>query len=159
MPGATNLPGKVRDGGRDWLAHPLTSPGIVASVVAWVGAGLLLWSAVIHLHLWSQSYHQIPTIGPLFLVQGIAGMVVAVGVAVLRRPLAMAAAALFSLGTIAGLLLSVNVGLFGFRDSLSAPFAQESLVVEAVAAVVLLSAAALALGHGRRPARSSGHPA
>ena len=94
----------------------LASPGPVVSVVAWIGAALLVWSSVIHLHLWSQSYHQIPTIGPLFLLQGIAGLVIAVAVAVARRFVVLVGAALFALGTVAGLLVSVNVGLFGFKE-------------------------------------------
>ena len=51
-------------------------------------------------HLWSQSYHQIPTIGPLFLLQGIAGLVIAVAVAVARRFVVLVGAALFALGTV-----------------------------------------------------------
>ena len=78
-----------------------------------------------------------PTIGPLFLVQGIAGITLAVVVTVSRQPLAMAGGALFALGTLAGLVLSVEIGLFGFKDSLGAPYATLSVVVESVAFVAL----------------------
>jgi hypothetical protein len=121
------------------------SPGPVVSVLAWIGAVLLVLSAVVHLHLWSQSYQHIPTIGPLFLIQGIIGIVLAALVTVFRRLLVLAGAALFAIGTIGGLLLSVYVGLFGFRDSLSAPYALTSLTVEAITVVVLAGAAALTL--------------
>ncbi len=120
-----------------------------ATLVAVVGAVLLACSSAIHLHLWSDGYRSIPTIGPLFLVQGIVGIALAVGVVVLRRPCALAVGALFALGTMGGLLLSVNVGLFGFRDSLRAPWAVESLVLEAAAAGALAVAAAMVARSGR----------
>jgi hypothetical protein len=132
------------------------APGPVVSVLAWFGAVLLVLSAIIHLHLWAQSYQHIPTIGPLFLIQGIVGMFLALVVSVFRRLVVLVVAALFALGTIGGLLLSVNVGLFGFQDSLSAPYASTSLVIEALAFVVLAGAAGSTLilhrepvGHGR----------
>lgn len=46
-------------------------------------------------------------------------------------------------GTAAGLLLSVHVGLFGFRDSLAASYAGLSLVTEFTATGLLLAGAAL----------------
>ncbi len=130
-------------GGR--IVGLMGSPGPIVSVLAWIGAVLLVLSAVIHLHLWSQSYRHIPTIGPLFLIQGIVGIALAALVAVFRRLLVFAGAALFAIGTIGGLLLSVYVGLFGFQDSLSAPYAVTSLILEAIAFVVLGAAAALTL--------------
>lgn len=131
----------------------IDSPGPVATLGAWVGAGLLAWSAIIHLHLWSTGYWHIPTIGWLFLVQGVAGLVQAAAIAVSRRALPMLAGAVFAVGTIGGLLLSVHVGLFGFHDSLDAPFATESLAIEAAAALVLtgFAAAAHSASARRRP--------
>jgi hypothetical protein len=129
----------------------VVSPGTTVTALCWAGSALLVVSAVIHLHLWSSGYRHIPTIGPLFLLQGIAGIVVAVAVAVSRHALVAAAGALFALGTVGGLILSVEVGLFGFRDSFSAPWATTSLVVE-LAAVLLLGAAAFVGIHG-----SAGH--
>ncbi len=132
---------------------PLVRPagaGPLTLALAVPGAALLVWSAIIHLMLWSDSYRHIPTIGPLFMVQGIAGILIALAVVALRGPLVLAGAALFAAGTLGGLLLSVHVGLFGFRDSLSAPFATESLVVEAIAAGVLAVAAAVQVLLARR---------
>jgi len=148
----------------DWwsrLAGPSTKPGWLVSLAALAGAALLIWSAVIHLHLWATGYRHIPTIGPLFLVQGIAGIVVAVAIAALRRPIVLAGGALFAAGTVGGLLLSINVGLFGFQDSLSAPFAVQSLVVESIAFAVLGGTTVLALTGGRprpEPRRSATTP-
>jgi hypothetical protein len=139
-------------GARARLSGLMTTPGTVVSALAWIGALLLVLSAIIHLHLWSQGYQHIPTIGPLFLIQGIVGIVLAITVAVSRHLVALVVGALFAIGTIGGLLLSVNVGLFGFRDSLSAPYATLSLIFEAGAFVVLVGAAVLTVARQRKSA-------
>ncbi|HEY1633526.1 MAG TPA: hypothetical protein VGF64_02125 [Acidimicrobiales bacterium] len=109
----------------------------VLTLAVVVGAALVATTGAIHLHLWASGYRTIPTIGPLFLFQGIAGAVLAVVLVVWRRLLTVVAAAGFMIATIGGLLLSVYVGLFGFTDTLAAPFAGMSLGVESAGAVVL----------------------
>jgi hypothetical protein len=42
-----------------------------------------------------------------------------------------------SVGILGGLIVSVNVGLFGFKESLSAPFTVESILLEMLATVTL----------------------
>ena len=135
------------------LSGLVSTPGPVVSALAWTGALLLVLSAIIHLHLWSQSYQHIPTIGLLFLIQGIAGIVLAITVTVFRHLVILIGGALFAIGTIGGLLLSVNVGLFGFRDSLSAPYAAMSLIFEAGAFSVLAGAAVLTVARQPKSAR------
>ena len=134
----------------------MASPGLAATLLCGAGSALLIASAAIHLHLWSTGYDQIPTIGPLFLVQGIAGIVVALLVAISRHFLVALAGALFAAGTIGGFLVSVEFGLFGFQDSLSAPYATMSLVVESAAFVVLLASAYIGM---RRAGWGVHHPA
>ncbi len=119
--------------------------GVVANVTLVGGAALMVWSAVIHLHLWSTGYRHIPTGGPLFLLQGITAVVLAVLVAAVRRVWAAAVASGFVVSTIAGFLLSVNVGLFGFQDTWAAPYATMAFGVELATLVVLASGAALCL--------------
>jgi hypothetical protein len=134
------------------VAAPTGSrPGRVAVTLAvGVGAALVATTGAIHLHLWASGYRTIPTIGPLFLFQGIAGAVMAVVLVVWRRLAIVVAAAGFMIATIGGFLLSVYVGLFGFMDTLSAPFAGLSLAVESAGAVVLaVAAGALVLGQHR----------
>jgi hypothetical protein len=130
--------GSTRSGN---LRRLVVAPDLAHSLLFWAGAVLVALSALIHLHLWSTGYRHIPTIGPLFLLQGIAGLAVAVAVAVTRHPWVAAAGALFVAGTLGGLVLSVEVGLFGFTDSFHAPYAVTSLMVEAAAFVVLVAAA------------------
>ena len=127
----------------------LRRPGALDSRIArWTvlglavtGAAFLVWSAVIHLMLWSDGYKDISVIGPLFFVQAIAGIVIALAIVALRWLALIAIGAATGVATAAGLLLSVNVGLFGFKDSLSVPYATLSLAVEFTAAFVLLVAA------------------
>ena len=138
------------------------------NVLAVAGAALMVWSGVIHLQLWSDGYRSISVIGPLFLIQGIGSIVLAVALAVFRRVFLLAAGAVTMAATAAGLLLSASVGLFGFPESLAVPYAMSSLVVEFAGAAVLAAAAALVLAArpvraGRasfpaRPVRASGTP-
>lgn len=112
-----------------------------------LGAALLLVMAMIHLLLWFDGYRDITGIGPAFLANTVGGVILAAAlIAVSRRWLAPAAtlAALFLAGTLAALLLSATVGLFGFVDTLDAPLASTSLVVEAVGASVCAMTALLA---------------
>jgi hypothetical protein len=116
---------------------------IVTTMTLLAGAALAATSGAIHLHLWAQGYRTIPTIGPLFLFQGIAGVVVAVVLAASRRLLAALATAGFMVATIGGFLLSDYVGLFGFSDTLAAPWAGFALAVEIAGAVVLAAGSVL----------------
>ena len=126
----------------------LRRPGALQSRIArWAvlalagtGAGFLVWSGVIHLMLWSDGYKDISVIGPLFLVQGIASIVLAVAIVASRWLALLAAGAVAGVATAVGLLLSVNVGLFGYTETLSVPYAELSLAVEFTAAFVLLAA-------------------
>lgn len=125
----------------------LTSPAArwAVNLLAVAGAGLLVWSGVLHLQLWSEGYRTISVIGPLFLVQGIASIALAVALAAFRRLVLLAAGAALAAGTAAGLLLSAGIGLFGYTESLAVPSAQTSLVVEFTSAAMLAAAAAIVL--------------
>jgi hypothetical protein len=136
-----------------------------------LGAALLFWMAWIHLHLWNGGYRHLPTVGDLFLANGIGATVVAVAVLVTpSRWLALpaAAGAMAALGTLAGLIISINAGLFGFKDSSNAPYAHLSIGIEVAAAVVLLALAGraaaltgmrLPMADQDRPRRRARHPA
>jgi hypothetical protein len=125
------------------------------NVLAVAGAALMVWSSVIHLQLWSDGYRSISVIGPLFLIQGIAGIALAAVIAVFRRVVLMAAGAVTMAATAAGLLLSAGIGLFGFQESLAVPYAMSSLVVEFSSTAVLAAASAIVLAArpGSRPVR------
>jgi predicted lipoprotein with Yx(FWY)xxD motif len=86
------------------------------------GGGLLIATAAIHLDLYLTGYRTIPTIGWLFLLQVIVAF--ALGLAVLAIParlvvpgrVAAAAGAGFAASTLGGYLLTVWIGLFGFKE-------------------------------------------
>jgi hypothetical protein len=109
------------------------------------GALLLAAVAVLHLRLWLDGYRSIDVIGPLFLVDTVLAAVLAVALLLApRRYLAVVAlaGAALTAGTAGGLLLSTQVTLFGFRETLAAGDAKLSLLLEGVATVVLLALAA-----------------
>jgi hypothetical protein len=114
-----------------------------------VGAALVGWSAAIHLDLWHAGYRSIATIGPLFLLQAVSGFALALVIAVLRRLVPAVAGACFLASTLGGLVLSAQVGLFGFKESYGAPFAHLAIIVEVAGIVVLGVASVLRIRWGR----------
>jgi hypothetical protein len=130
------------------------------NLLAVAGAALMVWSAVIHLQLWSDGYKDISVIGPLFLAQGIGAIVIAALLAAFRRIVLLAAGAVTLVATAVGLLLSVDISLFGYTESLAVPDAKTSLVVEFAGGAVLVAAAAILAIAGRaRPAAAAGKTA
>jgi hypothetical protein len=125
-------------------------------VLAGIGAGFLVWSGVIHLMLWSDGYKDVSVIGPLFLVQAIGCIILAVAIVAFRWLALIAAGAVAGVATAVGLLLTASVGLFGFTESLTVPYATLSLAVEFTAAFVLLVSACVLAFAGQ--ARAAGKP-
>jgi hypothetical protein len=118
------------------------------------GIGLLIWVAVIHLHLWSEGYRHIPTDGPLFLADAIAGFVLAVVLLVWPRALVGLLGTGFMAATLAALIVSINVGLFGFHESIHASFVVESILLESIGAITLLAWTVIVLRGSERARRS-----
>jgi len=125
---------------------------LAALVLRLMCAGLLIWAAAIHLHLWTEGYRDIPTVGPLFLADAVGGFMLAAVLLVWPRPLAGLLGAGFMISTLGGLIVSLKFGLFGFRESLRASFVTETIVFEFVGAVALL-AWSFAVWHGRTRSR------
>jgi predicted lipoprotein with Yx(FWY)xxD motif len=80
------------------------------------GSGLLVATAVIHLDLYLTGYRTIPTIGWLFLLQIISGFALSAAVIASDSRLVSTAGAGFLMATLVGFLLSLRIGLFGFRE-------------------------------------------
>lgn len=103
-----------------------------------LGAGLLAAMAAIHLRLYLIGYREIPVIGALFLLNaalGFAGALALLGLPRRWLPPACAGCALLAAGTVGGLLLSHYHGLFGFVETLRAPYATATLAIESAAAI------------------------
>ncbi len=118
--------------------------GLVLDLLIWVGSLFVLGSAIIHFHLWdSFAYRALRIIGPLFLMQAIAGAVLAILTSVSRKLLLVLAECGFAFASAGGLIISINFGLFGWKDTLSAPYAGLALAVEFSAGALLLVASAV----------------
>jgi hypothetical protein len=114
------------------------------NLLIWAGSAMLAASAVLHFQLWdSEGYRHIPTIGPLFLAQAIAGAVLALGTAAFRRLLLVASSAGLVISSIGALLISIWWGLFGWQETAGAPYVGLAFAVEATAAVFLGAATVL----------------
>src|ERR1700683_4501405 len=157
-------PGTTRAAGRAGREHGKPPGGWPRAAERVAGSGLLIATAAIHLDLYLTGYRTIPTIGWLFLLQVIAAF--ALGLALLVIPgrrvvpsrLAAAAGAGFALATLGGYLLTVWIGLFGFKE-IRTTAGIIAGVVE-VAAFAVLAAPALAPApapdpRGDRPGRRS----
>jgi hypothetical protein len=79
-------------------------------------AGVFL-AAVVHLDLWVQGFRSISTIGPLFMLDFVAGMIIGVGVLVWRHWLPALLAAGFGAATVVAFWISVIHGLFGVKET------------------------------------------
>jgi predicted lipoprotein with Yx(FWY)xxD motif len=139
----------ARRAAREHAERP--APGWPTVLLRVLGSGLLIATAAIHLDLYLTGYRAIPTIGWLFLLQVIAAFGLGLAVlaiprrlaaAVLASRLAAAAGAGFALATLGGYLLSVWIGLFGFKEVRTGAGIAAGLVE--VAAFVVLAALALA---------------
>jgi hypothetical protein len=130
----------------------LAKPGLVtklkggtATVAFFAGGILVIWLSYIHFHLWQDGYRHIATIGPLFLAQSVAGLLIGLLVIAVRRVWTAIVGIGFALATMAGFLISVEHGLFGFTDSWAAPFAGLAFIVEIATAAALVVAAVVCL--------------
>ncbi len=114
--------------------------GMVVALLLRLGCvALLAWIGYVHLHLWQEGYRQIPTNGPLFLLDAVAGFALAAVLLAWPRPLAGLLAAGYTCATLGALIISLTVGLFGFRESITASFVTESLTIESITALALIS--------------------
>jgi predicted lipoprotein with Yx(FWY)xxD motif len=116
-------------------------------------AGLLAATGAIHLHLYLTGYRTIPTIGWMFLLQVISAFVLAAAMLATALPavsgrgtagdlaarMVALAAAGFGLATLLGYLLSIWVGLFGFRE-----IRTTTGIVAAIIEIALFAVAAIA---------------
>ncbi len=169
MSSNVDVPAKTVPVGRPWWLNLLLArgPGPCRSALArtlftlfiLAGAGLTVYSGYIHLDLWGRQpypYSAIPTIGPLFLLQGIVGILLGALVVATRRLFAVLLAAGFLVVSVAALVIDVEVGMFGFQDSWQVPYATSTLYWEIAGAVLLLIVAG-ALAWPSVPGRASRH--
>jgi len=130
------------------IATPSTRLVVTGLIV--IGAVITALSGIIHLFLYGKyNYHVIPTIGPLFIAQGVVAILLALLVLGTRWLSAVVATAGFLIATAVGLVITIYVGLFNFTEVWSAPWAVTSFVIELVGGALLLIAALFLLRPGR----------
>ncbi|SDP68386.1 hypothetical protein SAMN04487905_10780 [Actinopolyspora xinjiangensis] len=108
-----------------------------------VATGLLL-SAVVHLELWAQGVREVAVIGPLFLLNAVAGLVLAMVLLGWKHWLPVLGAVAFGVLTLAAFFVAVTIGLFGSEEV--ATGVPQLLAGVAEAVVVLAALPLLVLG-------------
>lgn len=114
-----------------------------------LAAASVLLSAVVHLDLYQvEDYKQVATIGPLFLLNGLGGIVLGVLITTWRHWLPVLGAVGFGAITVLFFWISVVHGLFGLKETATGASQVLSQIAE-YAAVVFGLAAAPGLWPGR----------
>lgn len=114
----------------------------------------LLGAAAVHLLEWNDWAKDETVIGPLFLVNVVSGIVIAVGVVVWRHWLPLLAAVGFGAATLAAYLISLTVGLFGVTEQFTT--AAEVWGVVTDVGCILFGASLLIRGDWRKVSEPAG---
>jgi hypothetical protein len=118
--------------------HMIESGQVLLRVMRILSAIVLFAIGGIHLFLVFDGVGGV--LGVLFILNAIAGIVLAIGMLALRGRLMKLAAVLSLLFTIASLLalvLALTVGLFGITETWSFTLVPETVVIDAIGVVVL----------------------
>jgi hypothetical protein len=106
-----------------------------------VAAAAVLVSAYVHLHLWLDGERDLHVVGPAFMVNAVAGVVIAVLLVRWRHWLAPLLAAGFGLSTlVAFTTATTGLGLFGDHEKWEGPYVWMAAAAEVVAIAVGLYA-------------------
>lgn len=119
-------------------------------VLRWVTASAVLVSGLVHLWLWFDGFAEIDVIGPLFLLNAVAGVVIAAATVAWRHWLPLLASVGFGAATLGAFVVSTTVGLFGVQERWSGAPVWIAAASEALAVL----AGGLALVNESRGSRS-----
>ncbi len=111
----------------------------------WLTATSVLLTGAVHLRLWAEGYRDVPAIGPLFLLNAGAALVIVVAVLRWRHWLPLLAAAGLGATTAAAFWASVVHGLAGVRENPSGTVEIVAQIAEYAATLAGLTAAGLLL--------------
>ena len=132
--------------------RPRPTIGIhTAAIVAYtLGAAALAAEAVVHVQQFASLFHDVRWIGPLFIANAVAIVIVLAGLAYGRtRILAAAGGVVISAAALGGLIISYGTGLFGWQEAGWRTPTAIAMVAE-VSAVLLLAAGLAASAVERR---------
>ncbi|MGZ5415692.1 MAG: hypothetical protein ACXWDI_00810 [Nocardioides sp.] len=107
-------------------------------------AGVLV-SAAVHLWLWFDGYRDIEVIGPAFMLNAVAGVVIAGLLVAWRHWIPLFLAVGFGASTLGAFIVSATVGLFGVQESWTGGAVLTAAASEVVA--ILAGLVALAQEH------------
>lgn len=119
-----------------------------------VAAVAVLVSAGVHLELWLDGMRDLHVVGPAFLLNAVAGVVIAALLVGWRSWLAPLVAAGFGASTLGAFTIATtSAGLFGDHEKWQGPYVWTAAAAEAVAIVAGL----YAVSRERRPAPRAEH--
>jgi hypothetical protein len=118
---------------------------MTARLTRLLAAVFLLIGGIIHYTLWTSGYRFIPKIGPLFMANFLASIVLAAAVMMSRRATVGFAGIAFAAGSLAAVLLSRSVGVFGFTEPIWTSQAITTVISEIGAIATLAVAVAIRL--------------
>jgi hypothetical protein len=102
-------------------------------IMRYVAALAVLASMAIHLILWLQGFRNVHLIGPAFLLNVVAGVVIAVLLVRWQHWLPGVLAACFGMATLGAFTLATTIGLFGVHDHWAGFYVWGAAVSEVVA--------------------------
>lgn len=115
-------------------------------------AAAVLLSAFIHLEMWIDGYRDIETIGPLFMLNAVGGLLLGLVIIGWRHWLPLLGAVGFGAATSISFWISSTRGLFGYEAFSGATNDRMALYSEVAAIICGLAGVALALATVRRGA-------
>jgi hypothetical protein len=110
-----------------------------------LAAVAVLVSAVVHLKLWFDGFRDIDVIGPAFMLNAVAGAVIAVLLVAWRHWIPLFLAVGFGASTLGAFVISATVGLFGVHEV----WTGGAVLTAAVSEVVAILAGLVALAQER----------
>jgi len=125
-------------------------------IMRFLSALVLLATGLLHLYLVFNGTGGI--LGVAFVLNGVAGVVLAVGMVLLRGrllQLTTVLSLLFLIATLVALILALTVSLFGITEQWDRPLVPQAVIVEAIGIVVLGITTAMVL---RSPSVSPSAP-
>lgn len=120
-----------------------------------LAATLFLAGGAVHLDLWQAAYRVIPYIGPLFLVNATASLLVAAAILIRFNVAVLVAGVALAAGSLGALVLSRTIGVFGFMESGVSVEALATIAAELGAVVALCLVVSIRHSNTMVPARAA----